>query len=263
MKEQGPGARAANAIARLQAGAASQLRLAVSFLTILPLGEIATENEVVAASFRWFPLVGFILGAMLASEDALLLMVFPSTLSAALVVLTMVILTGAVHLDALADTADATGAGRDRVRALSILRDSRVGVFGATAIVFSLLLKTIALSSLAGHRRFLALFVAMGLSRWSMVAVAGGLEYLRPEGGAGATLLQRDSNGLLIASLCTAAALLFAISLGTASAVLAAIIVTIAARWFYGRWLGGLTGDLIGACGELVEIAVLVMFVAV
>ncbi len=252
----------ASALESLQSGFLQQLRLAASFLTILPLGAIQADNAVVGASFRWFPLVGFLIGAVLALEDRVLLMLFSPMLSAALVVVSMVIITGAVHLDALADTADALGAGGNRARALEVLRDSRIGSFGAAAIVLALGLKTFALGSIAEPRRFIALFVATGLARWAMVAVANGLEYLRGEGGAGATLLQRDSRGLTIASVTTALALLLTGSVRAAVGAIVAILVTSGARWFYRRWLGGVTGDLIGACGEIVEAAVLIAFAA-
>jgi adenosylcobinamide-GDP ribazoletransferase len=245
-----------------RSGIVTQLRLAGSFLTILPLGPAQADNATVAASFRWFPLIGFALGAVLGLEDRILLVIFPPALSAALVILSMVVLTGAVHLDAVGDTADAFGAGRDRERALNILHDSRVGTYGAAAIIFSLGLKTIALASIAEPRRFVALFVALGLARWAMVAVAGGLEYLRAQGGAGASLVQRDSITLLVAGVITAIALIVTMSLRAIVAGVIAILLTLAARRFYRRWLGGVTGDLIGACGEIVEIAVLVVFAA-
>jgi adenosylcobinamide-GDP ribazoletransferase len=243
-------------------GILSQLRLAATFLTIFPLGPGLADNAIVAASFRWFPLIGFAIGATLAVEDSLLRMLFPAMLRSAVVILSLVILTGAVHLDALADTADALGAGRNRKRALEILRDSRIGTFGAAAVFLSLALKIFALGTLPESHRLVALFVAPGLSRWSMVAVAAGLEYLRSEGGAGATLLQRDSSSLFVASTVAATLLLITLSLKAMVAAGVAIVLVLGARWFYQRWLGGVTGDLIGACGEVVEIAVLLVFAA-
>jgi adenosylcobinamide-GDP ribazoletransferase len=240
----------------------SQLRLAASFLTIVPIGPGRTDNAIVAASFRWFPLIGFVIGATLAAEDRLLLMLFPAMLRSVLVIVSLVILTGAVHLDALADTADALGAGRNRQRALEILRDSRIGTFGAAALVLSLALKIFALGTVHEPYRRVALFIAPGLSRWAMVAVAAGLEYLRSEGGAGATLLQRDSSSLLVASIVAAALLLITLSLQAMVSAGVAIALVLGARWFYQRWLGGVTGDLIGACGEVVEIGVLLVFAA-
>jgi adenosylcobinamide-GDP ribazoletransferase len=262
MSSPGQGTGPLATLPNLWEGILSQLRLAASFLTIFPLGPGLADNTIVAASFRWFPLIGFAIGATLAVEDSLLIMLFPAMLRSAVVILSLVVLTGAVHLDALADTADALGAGRNRQRALEILRDSRIGTFGAAAVFLSLALKIFALGTLPGPYRLVALFTAPGLSRWSMVAVAAGLEYLRSEGGAGATLLQRDSSSLLVASTITATLLLITLSLKAMVAAGVAIVLVLGSRWFYQRWLGGVTGDLIGACGEVVEIAVLLVFAA-
>ena len=241
-------------------GLFAELQLAFSFLTILPVIDTRPASEdTVAASFRWFPLVGFILGAALVGEDWLLAHVFAQVIRSVLIVLSLTAITGAVHLDGLADTADAFGAGRDRERALDILRDSRVGTFGASAIFFDLTLKVLALSTLAGSRRVAALLIAPMLARWAMLfLVATGLPYLRSS-GAGSTLLSGESRkGGWPARIVTAFTFLIAILFGGLVALAIAAVIVFAMRAFYRRWLGGVTGDLIGACGELVEIAVLV-----
>ena len=120
-----------------------------------------------------------LIGVALVGEDWLLAYFFAQVIRSVLIVISLTVITGAVHLDGLADTADALGAGRDRERALDILRDSRVGTFGASAIFFDLTLKILALSTLAGHRRYAALIFAPMLARWAMVMVAVGIPYLR------------------------------------------------------------------------------------
>lgn len=243
-------------------GVIAELRLAASFLTIvaiLPRGRI--DDESIAASFGWFPLVGFAIAVALSLEDFVLARFFDLTIRSILIVLSLTIVTGALHLDGLADTADALGAGRDRVRALEILRDSRIGSFGAAAIFFALALKVVALATLYGARRYTAIFAAVGLARWAMVAVADRIPYLRAE-GAGSALLGGDSGqrNLTIASLTVVAAMLPLASWTVLAAIISAIVIVVALRAFYHRWLGGVTGDLIGACGEIVEIAVLILF---
>jgi adenosylcobinamide-GDP ribazoletransferase len=235
----------------------TELRLAVSFLTIIPVIDQrrASENSV-AASFAWFPLVGFALGAALSAEDWILAHIFAQVIRSVLIVISLTVVTGAVHLDGLADTADALGAGRDRERALDILRDSRVGTFGASAIFFDLTLKILALSTLAGHRRYAALIVAPMLARWAMLfLVASGLPYLRSS-GSGSTLLGGRKGGWP-ARIVSVFTFLITMLVGAPIAVVVAIAIVFAMRLFYRRWLGGVTGDLIGACGEIVEIAVL------
>jgi adenosylcobinamide-GDP ribazoletransferase len=180
--------------------------------------------------------------------------------------MTLAIVTGALHLDGLADTADALGAGRDRTRALEILRDSRIGSFGAIALFFALALKVIALAGLAGTMRAEAIYLAPGLARYTMVMVAHRLEYMRAE-GAGTALLassdddyERRSRNELIACATAVIAVLPVISVKALCACVVAVAGTVMLRTFYARWIGGVTGDLIGAAGEIVETAVLITF---
>lgn len=243
-------------------GVFAELRIAASFLTIVPvLPHRRVDDDSVAAAFGWFPLVGFAIAIALSLEDFVLARFFDLTVRSILIVLSLTIVTGALHLDGLADTADALGAGRDRARALVILRDSRIGGFGAAAIFFALALKVVALATLYGARRYTAIFAALGLARWAMVAVADRIPYLRAE-GAGSALLGGESErrNLVIASLTVAAAMLPLVSWTVLASIIAAIAIVLAMRAFYRRWLGGVTGDLIGACGEIVEIAVLIIF---
>ncbi len=248
-------------------GLLAELRLATSFLTILPvIDRRRASDDTVAASFAWFPIVGFVLGAALSAEDWILAHVFAQVIRSVLIIVSLTVVTGAVHLDGLADTADALGAGRDRERALDILRDSRVGTFGASAIFFDLTLKILALSTLAGHRRYAALLLAPMLARWAMVLVASGMPYLRSS-GSGSTLLGNKGKSLglravLVAIFTLVAMLMLGALRAVALAGAVAIAIVLATRLFYWRWLGGVTGDLIGACGELVEIAVLVTMAA-
>jgi len=242
-------------------GSLTELRLAVSFLTIIPvIDQRRTSEDAVTASFAWFPVVGCLIGIALAAEDWLLSYVFAQVIRSVLIIISLTVVTGAVHLDGLADTADALGAGRNRERALDILRDSRVGTFGASAIFFDLTLKILALSTLAGQRRYAALLFAPMLARWAMVTVASGLPYLRAQ-GSGSTLLDGKKFGN-VAGIISVFTLVIFWTLGAmrpiALATAVSIAIVFAMRSFYRRWLGGVTGDLIGACSELVEIAVLV-----
>jgi adenosylcobinamide-GDP ribazoletransferase len=239
-----------------------QFRLAVSFLTILPVRIEGADESDVAASMAWFPCVGWAMGFFFGIEDRFLASLFSRSTRSALVVLSMVLLTGAVHLDGLADTADALGAGRNRARALEILRDSRVGTFGTIAVFFALALKLVSLANLEGQARLSTLVLAMTLARWAMVAVSYKIDYLRPV-GAGSSLLGRgDKLNLVRASIFVIPALIMAHSSNAILACALAVIATFVTRSFYRRWLGGITGDLIGACGEIVEVLVMLAMAA-
>ena len=241
-------------------GFITELSLAVGFLTILPVIDNRRASEdAVAASFEWFPIVGFMLGLALCGEDVILSYAFGQVMRSVLIVLSLIVITGALHLDGLADTADALGAGRDRERALKILQDSRVGTFGAIAIFFDLILKILALSTLSGSARYFALILAPGLARYAMVLVSRRIDYLR-SAGAGSTLLADEGGRWPRRKLVFILPIVFVLAakFQAAKALVVAAAVVVAIRWFYKRWLSGVTGDLIGACGELVEIAVLV-----
>jgi adenosylcobinamide-GDP ribazoletransferase len=229
-------------------------RLAASFLTILPVAiESANESDV-AASMAWFPLVGVVMGIVFALEDYALAFLLGHAVRSAIVVLSMAALSGAVHLDGLADTADALGAGRDRVRVLEILRDSRIGAFGAIALFFALGLKVLALAGLSGRPRIEALILAPTLGRWALVAVSYKIDYLRTA-GAGSSMLGRASDrNLASASVIAILAIIPFFSRKVIITYAIAGVATIAMRSFYLRWLRGITGDLIGACGEIVEV---------
>jgi adenosylcobinamide-GDP ribazoletransferase len=236
-----------------------QIRLAAAFLTILPIAPARTESTAdVAASFGWFPLVGFILGLALCALDWILKPLFGDAMRAVWIVMTLAAITGTLHLDGLADTTDALAAGTDRTRVLDILRDSRIGTFGALALIFVIVLKVFAIAGSAGPQRYAAIYMAPGLSRWAMVALTSGLEYLRAE-GAGSAMLARDRRrNLKVATITSVIALIPVVMFHALRACVVAALVTLALRSFYRRWLGGVTGDLIGAAGEIVETAVLI-----
>jgi adenosylcobinamide-GDP ribazoletransferase len=243
-------------------GFIAEFPLAISFLTILPvIDRRPASEETVAASFAWFPIVGLLIGVALVGEDWLLAFFFAQVIRSVLIVISLTVITGAVHLDGLADTADALGAGRDRERALDILRDSRVGTFGASAIFFDLTLKILTLSTLAGPRRYAALIIAPTLARFAMVMVGVGIPYLR-ESGAGTAFLDSQSLGwrrrvAVIFLIIDCVILLSPFRTVGVLAVSIALLIAFLMHLFYRRWLGGVTGDLIGACGEVIEIAVL------
>jgi adenosylcobinamide-GDP ribazoletransferase len=263
MSDDGPGAsESANGTqapdASARGGTLTEIRLATGFLTILPvLPRVEVAPEMVAASFGWFPLVGFALGAMLAAENLLLTRLFGDTLAAVLLVLTLAVVTGAVHLDALADTADALGAGRDRGRALEIMRDSRIGSFGTVAIFFFLASEIAALATMGGERRAAALWLAPGLARWAMMAVGWRVDYLRAEGAGTRLVASGGDRNFALAGAIVALAALPVLSWRTLAAYAVAATLASGLRTAYRRWLGGVTGDLLGAAGELVELAVL------
>jgi adenosylcobinamide-GDP ribazoletransferase len=172
-------------------------------------------------------------------------------------------LTGAIHLDALADSADGLGAG-SRERALEIMREPTIGAFGATALLLDLVVKTAALAAVAaGPRAILAVAAAYALGRTAPPALGWALSYARPEGGSGSILtggageVSRALGVGLGVGLAVAALGLRGIVL-VGAAAFGAVAVGLVAR----QRLGGVTGDVLGAAAELATTLALVAAVA-
>jgi adenosylcobinamide-GDP ribazoletransferase len=242
--------------ASVRAAAAS-----VAFLTRLPIGRaLAVDGADVARGTIAFPFVGAAIGALTGGVAELLDPSLPSFLAATIAVAVSVLVTGALHVDALADTFDAAGA-RTRERALEIMRDARLGTFGVTAIVLDLLLKVAAIAFLLEQGDAFASVVAAGaISRAASVPLAAALPYPRAEGGPGGVLAGRVGPVAAIVTVLLAVGLAVLVGGSTAviaAAAAAAVVVVLAV--IYRRWLGGVTGDSLGAATELTETVALVV----
>jgi adenosylcobinamide-GDP ribazoletransferase len=239
------------------------LILAVRFLTLLPVpGREATGSGALGRAAWWFPVVGVLLGAGLALLDRGLAHLVSPLLAAALVVSAWKIATGAIHLDGLADCLDGL-AGATRQERLVIMRDSRIGVFGATGIAMACVTALAALAELPPglHGRVLVLAPAVGRLCPGLV----GLWFppARIDQGWGAAFLRGTPWAAgpvhLVLAIAVAGWLL-----GPWGALVVAGPAALAAGWarlVAGR-LGGLTGDVLGSTVELAEVAVLVIAVA-
>jgi adenosylcobinamide-GDP ribazoletransferase len=237
---------------------------AVSFLTRVPVGRVVEVGAAdVARAVVLFPLVGAGVGVLSGGVAVALEPQVPSVVAAALAVAVATVVTGAMHLDALADTADALGAAT-RARALEIMRDSRIGTYGAAALVLDLFVKVACLAALLEGGHALAGLVAAGaLSRAASPPLAAVLAYPRVEGGPGSVLSGRTSPVAAAAAAALATGLALAVWWeGGYWLVAAASSVALAAALFFRRWLGGATGDCLGATTEVCETAVLVVATA-
>jgi adenosylcobinamide-GDP ribazoletransferase len=234
---------------------------ALQFLTVIPplVRRLFTDAEL-GASVAWFPLVGGLLGAVLALVDLGLRPILPVEVAAVLVLAAWVVLTGGLHLDGYLDSCDALFGGHTREARLEILRDERVGAFAVAGGVLLMLLKFAALAHLARPAEALVLACATG--RWLMTLALLRYPYARAE-GLGRTM--KDHAGLHEGVRATLLLVILAIAVDPAwgaIAMLVAIVVgALAARLSNAR-LGGLTGDSYGAVCELGEAAVLVAWSA-
>ena len=236
---------------------------AVSFLTRVPVGRaIAFDGADVGRGAPLFPLVGAVVGGAVALAGSLMARELPPLLAAALALAAGALLTGALHLDALADVADGLG-GSTREDALRIMREHTVGAYGAVALISSLLVKTFALAELlAIDGGAWALVAAGGLSRAAIVPLAVALPYAREGDGKGRVL---DGAGRPAAVAAGLLGIALSLSFGLRGIVLAAAVAALTLGWgrFCRRRFGGVTGDLLGACCELAETLVLVLCVAI
>jgi adenosylcobinamide-GDP ribazoletransferase len=236
------------------------LLVATAFLTRVPVRVDADARDVGHAA-RWFPLVGAALGGAGAVVARGLTDVpdFPAPLTALILVGLGAWITGAIHLDGLADTADGFGGGKTRDDVLRIMRDPRVGSFGALALILIVGIKVAAIAALLERRAAVSvLVVAPALSRWTVVVLAAWLPYARPEGGLGQAVTEpHDMRALFWAT--ASAAVITGLAAGRSALVLGALAaaMTILVGRAAQRRIGGVTGDVFGAGVELTEAALL------
>jgi adenosylcobinamide-GDP ribazoletransferase len=226
---------------------------AIQFLTVIP---VTCETGPLGASGVWFPLVGAMLGA---SAGAVLLVSRPGlgvSIGALLALVWLLMLTGCLHEDGLADVADAVRAGRSRQKMMEILKDSRIGTYGAVALVVSIVVRWQALAR-SPVNPIPGLTGALALSRSSLVALAG----LTPSVGTGMgqAFAASCSGAVMITTAVESVLVVGAMTFFTgwraaaAMVVSSAVIVLLARLWFVRR-LGGVNGDCLGATCQVVEI---------
>jgi len=231
--------------------------LALTFLTTLPWPRVGrADARDLARSLFWFPWVGALLGLIFWAAWRLLLQYFPAAAASALLLTLTVILTRGLHLDGLADTADGLGGGRDRGEILRIMKDSHLGTFGATALLLVLLLKFALFQAWAGPGRIFLLYPVV--SRWGLVFLAYLSPYARPEGGLGEAMTTGASLRTLTGATLSAALLSF-LAYGISGLLLltGAALAILLLSFYFRKKLGGVTGDVLGAAAELVEVLVL------
>jgi adenosylcobinamide-GDP ribazoletransferase len=242
-------------------GALGDPLVALRYLTILPLRRSRAPGDLGRAA-AWFPGVGLVLGALLALASGAADHLFPPAVAAVVLVALWAGLTGALHLDGLADTCDGLGGAWTRERALLVMRDARSGPFGVAAIVLVLGLKAAALASLPAGTVWRALVAAPVLARVAPLLLARLCPPARSEGAGHAFASGLGPAALVVGLL---------VSVGVALAALgpwglAAVALVAGGTWGFAaylrRRLGGFTGDCLGALVETSEAAVLAVAVS-
>ena len=227
-----------------------RLIAALQFLTIIPLGKSAIYDPKGMVPF--FPVVGIIIGGLLSVFDYIALKFWPEPVTAILDVVFLVVITAALHLDGLGDTADGVFGHRSRETALTIMKDSRIGVMGLVAIVCTLAVKWGGIMHLNEHRMLLLVLVP-AYSRSAMIFGIRFLEYGRPESGTGYDLFDGPTKlpafqWLLIPVILSVFLGWKGVRLNIIFALITAIIII-----YYKKRMGCITGDMLGAMTEVTE----------
>jgi adenosylcobinamide-GDP ribazoletransferase len=235
---------------------AVDLAVAFQFLTRLPIPQTPFAPDGLARSVKFFPLVGLVIGVGAALVQKLLSSHLGRPASALVVLLYLVLITGCLHEDGLADVADSLG-GWSMEQRLTILRDSRIGSYGTAALVLSLLSRGVLLAELPLEHFTAYLVSAHVLCRWSILPLSYYLPPARVSEGQGARIARLTSLASLIAgSVFTFVTVIVVLRKAAIGPMVAAGLVSLLSSFFYMRKFGGVTGDCFGATNQLAEIAV-------
>ncbi len=237
--------------------------VAAAFLTRLPCPKWAGQEPAdLARSTTYFPLVGLLVGSLGGLVYAGAALAWPPSVAGALATIATVWLTGAFHEDALADSLDAFGGGWNRAQVLAIMKDSRIGAYGAVGLVLAIATKLAAIAALAANGTgavVRALVAAHVLGRWSSLPLIRRYPYARPdEAEARSKPFASSVTNWRLAAGTVLAVLLATAALGRQAPVplAVALAVTLGAGRYFHRRLGGITGDCLGAANQAVELSV-------
>jgi len=243
--------------------------LAVGFFTRIPVPSLANfQEQELNQSAKFFPLVGIVVGMAGAGVFVLTTKIFPTNIAVLLSMAATIYLTGAFHEDGLADSIDGLGGGWDSERILTIMQDSRLGTYGALALFFMLFAKFQVLNALPAQFVAYVLIAAHALSRLCAVYVMATLSYVKASGKAKPLATKVSAGNLAVATIFGLFPLVllcwyfssFVVSVRDLVTLALCWLVPVGLVWFWWRnkirrWLGGYTGDCLGAMQQMTELA--------
>lgn len=224
---------------------------ALKFLTIIPL---PGGDENFEKSISFFPVVGLFLGLILAGINLMLSGFLPELALKIVIIVALTLLTGALHLDGVADTFDALAASGNREHKLKIMRNSHVGAVGATGVTCILLLKLAGLSSIPSESLPTALILMPVLGRWALAAACTFSSYAREEGKALVFMKGNNLYSFVLASVFTFAVSLVLLRWERILTLAFIAVSTFLLIKFFTRIFGGLSGDTLGTVNESIEV---------
>ena len=229
---------------------------AIRFFTRLPIpGAFGHSGVALEKAIRYFPLSGLIVGGIAALVFAVCMLFWPKTLAVLAAIAVAIYWTGAIHEDGWGDMVDGFGGGWEKQRILDIMKDSRVGSFGAVALVVLLLARFFTLIEIDLPLVPLALIAGHALSRLCATGIMASMDYVRAEGKAKPFSNRLGWGELSFATLTAALPLLLLPLTQVIPAVLLSLLATLWLARLFKRNIGGYTGDCLGATQQLAEVA--------
>ncbi len=239
----------------------NQFLLALQFLTILPIKFKDFHEKKLAESLIFFPLAGLLLAVILAGANSLFNLFFIKELAVSVsVIVLLIILTGGMHLDGLADTFDAILSRKNKDEMLAIMRDSRTGAMGVISLISVILLKIVFFYALNPSIKIPGLILMCVLSRWAMVFSIFLFPYARQEGKAGIFMRGVSRRIFFWATVITLLIVFFTFSFKGLLIWIAVALTAYLIDRVISNKIGGLTGDTLGGLNEMMEVFVLFGF---
>ncbi len=235
------------------------IALAMQFMTRVPIWFRGLDPARLNRASAWFPLVGLFVGGLGAVCYRVVVPHLGRSLAALVVVLVMIIATGGLHEDGLADCADAFGGGWTREDRLRILKDSRIGSFGAIALALSLGARVLLLATLPAGSVLKYIVSAQVLARWTPLPMGAVLQPARGSEGQGGRIAGRIPwFAAALGTLLTVIVVCYFLRFSAWQPIVAVSAVAALSGAYYQRRIGGVTGDCMGATIQLSEIAIYV-----
>ena len=229
---------------------------AIRFFTRLPVPAwVGHSSEALERSSRYFPAVGLIVGGFAALTFFLTSFIWPITLSVLAAMAITLYITGAFHEDGWSDMVDGFGGGWEKQQILAIMKDSRIGSFGAVALIILLLAKFCALVAMEPRMLPLVLIAGHTFSRLCATAVLSALVYVRDEGKSKPLSTHISPGSLVFAALTALLPLILLPARQVAVGVVFACLATLWLARMFKRRIGGYTGDCLGATQQFSEVA--------
>lgn len=232
--------------------------VALKFLTNLPVSKnLEFQEETLAKSTRYFPLIGILIGSILVGVNFLFSLIFSPVIVSVIILISLIWITRGFHLDGFMDTVDGLFGGMNKDERLRMMKDVQIGSFGVIALVVLLLLKFTLILELSGQKLFPLILILMpALGRWSMVAAMPLYSYPRERGIGFFTKFVRKKD-VLIASIIM---FVFAIGLLRLEGLIllfSTFVFMLLITKLISRKIGGMTGDTYGALNEIIEVIIL------